>query len=91
MKSTIIDLTDYAANLGLTVEELTGKYRKQLLCAARQAYWLHLHSQGYGYSEIGRMFNRNHVTVMHGIRRVKCLVETGDGCAIKCYNKLYNK
>ena len=91
MKSTIIPLPDYAARLGMTVEELTGKSRKSLLCAARQAYWLHLHSQGYGYSATGRMFNRSHSTILHGIGRVKCLIETCDDNAIRCINKLNNK
>ena len=91
MSNKIIALHDYAASLGMTAEELLGKSRKPIHSTARQAYWRYMQTIGCGYSEIARMFNRDNVTVMHGIRRINDLLYAGDEVAFMCASELFGK
>ena len=46
--------------------------RVQPLVFARQtAYWLMHNIMGYSYCETGRMFDRDHGGIMHGVKRVE--------------------
>ena len=54
---------------GVTREELCGRRRTKNVASARQELWWHLRrSPGMSYAEIGRLFGRNHTTVMAGVR-----------------------
>lgn len=54
---------------GVTREELCGRGRTKNVAFARQELWWHLRrSPGMSFAEIGRLFDRNHTTVMAGIR-----------------------
>lgn len=53
-------------------DAVLGRSRVQPLVFARQtAYWLMHNIMGYSYCETGRMFDRDHGGIMHGIRRVE--------------------
>ena len=69
---------------GVTEDDIKGHRRKAPIAAARQvAYWLMRHRTEQfkgtqpGWSDIGRKFQRDHGTVMHGVRQVnnQCQVD----------------
>ena len=50
-------------------EDILGRRRTEPLVFARQtAYWLIHSGLGLTYSKIGRMFNRDHGNIIHGVR-----------------------
>lgn len=61
-----------AADHGLTSADLYGRSRTRRVVAARQAAMLAVRRQtDMSLSEIGRLFDRDHTTVLHGIRRAE--------------------
>lgn len=59
-----------AAAYGVTVELLMSRNREPMVVRARQeAYW-HLRQRELSYPAIGRIFDRDHSTIMAGVRRV---------------------
>lgn len=65
--ATIIRET--AAKHGLTATDLVGRSRARTIMPARQeAMYLCTHDTPYGLPEIGKTFNRDHTTVLHGVR-----------------------
>jgi len=51
--------------------EVLGRSRTWPLVFARQtAYWLINRGMGYSYSKTGRMFDRDHGGIMHGVGKV---------------------
>lgn len=54
---------------GVTPREITGSSRALPLVYARQAaiYWVH-RRMGYAKKQTGRVFNRDHTTVIHAIK-----------------------
>jgi chromosomal replication initiation ATPase DnaA len=56
---------------GVTRLQVCGRARTQAVARARHELWwrlrhdLHAH---FSYEEIGRLFGRHHVTVLHGVR-----------------------
>ena len=49
-------------------EEITGRNRTRSVSLARHDLWQRLRELGFSYVEIGRLFERNHTTVLHGVR-----------------------
>jgi chromosomal replication initiation ATPase DnaA len=64
---TIIDLV--ARRHGLTIDLLRGQSRSAPLVRVRQFAMSEARDAGYSLPEIGRALNRDHTTVLHGIRR----------------------
>mgnify|MGYP004452903423 CR=1 FL=1 len=57
-------------------DDILGRRRTEPLVFARQtAYWLIKIGMGYTYCKVGRMFDRDHGGIMHGIKRVKEVLE----------------
>ena len=53
----------------VTRDEVTGRNRSRSVSFARQDLWWRLReSHGFSYVELGRIFARNHTTVLHGVR-----------------------
>ena len=59
-------------------DELTRKCRLPHMVNKRIFLFNFLRNNGYGFKEIGNLFNLDHTTVMHGIKRYKELSETKD-------------
>jgi hypothetical protein len=61
----------YVANrYGLTVEDLTGPSRHRAVTIPRQeAMWRMVEQRRWSFPQIGRTFNRDHSTIMHGHAR----------------------
>lgn len=66
-----------AIRFGVTVGELLSRRRDRDVARPRQvAMWLSKRVSMASLSEIGRYFDRDHKTVMHGIRRVEALLSS---------------
>lgn len=67
----LLELVDHVCvRRGVTQEELCGRHRTQAVTAARhELWWLIRHhpQRRYSYSEIARLVQRDHTTVLHGI------------------------
>ena len=57
---------------GVTREEVCGRCRTKNVARARHELWWELRRHpGMSYGEIARLFDRNHSTVMTGVRAVE--------------------
>ena len=78
MDEDYLKMAAQAAALAFDVdaEDVLSRKRTEPLVFARQtAYWLIYFGLKYSYSKTGRMFERDHGGVMHGIRKVKDVLE----------------
>lgn len=55
---------------GVSVEAMLGRCRMARISDARQRLWASLWRMGWSIGELGRVFDRDHTTIMHGLRRV---------------------
>jgi chromosomal replication initiation ATPase DnaA len=69
------DLLELVGNVcrthGVTVDEVCGRTRTQAVSWARHETWWRLRhhpERHYSLAEIGRLFGRDHTTVLHGIQ-----------------------
>ena len=56
----------------------------------REVYWLLLYENRFNYSEIGRLCERTHATILSGIKRIKGLLELGDKETTRVYELTKN-
>ena len=57
-------------------EDVLGRKRPEPLVLARQtAYWLIKRGMSYSFSHTGRMFDRDHGGIMHGVKKVEEVLE----------------
>lgn len=61
----------YATRAGFAVQHFKGPSRHRELAWPRQDFMLAAHREGYSMPEIGRFLNRDHTTVLHGIRQAE--------------------
>jgi chromosomal replication initiation ATPase DnaA len=64
-----IVLNEIADRHGVQKQLLTSDLRNEHLVRARQEAYSELYSLGFSSSHIGRILNRDHSTVLHGIKR----------------------
>lgn len=62
---------DVAREFGLTIDTLIGRSLEPKICRVRQIIWYRAHAEGYSLPQIGKVFGRDHTTIMHGIRNEK--------------------
>lgn len=81
-KRNLLDLVrGYCEKNHVTVDEVLGRSRLKLISKVRRQIWHELHLKGMSYPQIGLLFNRDHTTVIEGIRRLgvsKLELETRD-------------
>lgn len=58
-----------AADHHATVEEVCGRCTYAHVVEARVAVWRELHGLGWSAAFIGRLFDRDHSTILHGLRK----------------------
>ena len=75
----MLTLDEYSVKVGISVEELNSRRRFAEIVTARQVWWFYLRDNGYGLSEIGRMYSMDHATVWHGVKRIRDLIWVEDG------------
>ncbi len=82
MDSTQI-LDGVAATFGVTADRLRGPRRDGRLCAARNvAYYLLRELTDHSTTEIGRILNRDHSTVISGSQAIEARMEAQPGYAL---------
>lgn len=52
----------------VTRSDVCSRNRSRAVANARHEVWWRLRSLAFSYVEIGRLFDRNHTTVLHGVR-----------------------
>lgn len=73
---TYKDLLREAAYMFKTSQrDILGKDRFHFLMPARFAVWKALKDTGCSYAQVGRWFDRDHTTIIHGVRRANQMVE----------------
>ena len=58
-----------AANHGTTIARVLGESRARRETAARREVWRRLYDDGFSYAAIGRFTDRDHATVIHGLKK----------------------
>lgn len=61
---------DVAADLGIPLCDIMGPKKQRDITTARQLAMHEMHTAGVSKSEIARFFDRDHSTIIDGIRRV---------------------
>lgn len=54
---------------GVSVEEVLGRSRFKRICSARKEAYVRLREENLSYPTIGKMFGRDHTTVIDGVKR----------------------
>jgi len=60
-----------AKKYGVTAQEIYGRSREKTIQAARVAVYQKMRDIGMSYPEIGRVMERNHTTILMGLREKK--------------------
>lgn len=74
----IISIYEYAEQIGVPEQEITGSSRRYEHKIPRHLYWLYLKTRGLSNRRIARMFNMCHSSIVNGIRTASHLIETED-------------
>lgn len=72
MGSVVLEV---AEKTGVTPKQILGSSRKRNIVRARQLAMWGARQHGVSFPEIGRFFNRDHTTVIHGVKMVENLIE----------------
>ena len=89
-KQLFIRAEELAEDVGKTAEQLwSGESRRQPLTTVRHCIMYVLwYEYLWNYTETGRVFKRDHATVMYAIRRMKELQEINDPQVTRYINRL---
>ena len=72
-------ISQFADIAGVTIDEFKGKSRKVPISIARQCYMKFLvKNTRMSLVAIGKTINRDHATVINGIKHINGLIETND-------------
>jgi len=76
---------------GITRDKIFGKSRKEEFCAVRYMIWAKLSGRGHSSACIGKAFNRDHSTILHGLdqHQVKRTIQYQDDGSAIYYDKEY--
>lgn len=70
--------------------KLNSKSRKRDLVTIRHVFFCVLHKKGTTLEQIGEIFNKDHSTVVHGIKKSQELFLMNDKFFMNIYRKLYD-
>jgi chromosomal replication initiation ATPase DnaA len=84
-EGAMIMIIEFSARTGISVEDLLGRRRFQQIVEARQLYWYILSLNGFRITEIARLNEREHGSIISGIRRIKGFLDTKDFTVTKMY------
>lgn len=65
-----------AREFGIGVMDVMGRDRRAKVARARQVAMAGMWMAGFTYPEVGRFFERDHVTVMHAVKRTGAIRKT---------------
>lgn len=66
-------IAEASRETGYTPQEIVGHSRKQPLARTRQWVMWKARQEGYSLEQIGRVLNRDHTTVLHGVRKIEAI------------------
>jgi chromosomal replication initiation ATPase DnaA len=76
------------AATGIGRSQILGRRRLHHISAARHlAMWLIRTSCGYSFKRTGKVFKRDHTTVIHSCQRVRDYLKVGDALVTKYYEQ----
>jgi chromosomal replication initiation ATPase DnaA len=64
-------ISEIAEEHGYTLEDILGPSRLMHLVTVRRKCVLMLREKGYSTTEIGRIMNRNHTTILNSLKKAK--------------------
>jgi len=67
-QANMIAMNDIAKKYDYTAEDIIGKNRSRKLVEIRRKCAVMLREKGYSTTEIGRIMNRDHSTIVHSLR-----------------------
>lgn len=71
-RMSIREMVRLASNdTGIPMADLLGPSRKAKLCRIREAVYLTARKRGYSLPQIGRVFHRDHTSILQGIRNIE--------------------
>jgi chromosomal replication initiation ATPase DnaA len=68
-QSNMMEMEAIAKVYGYTAEDIIGKNRMKKLVAVRRKCAVMLREKGYSTTEIGRIMNRDHSTIVHSLQK----------------------
>lgn len=75
-RRTVRDFVEeVSTETGVPVAAILSKNRTRKFCVPRQEVFLRAHEYGLSLSHIGRVFDRDHTTILHGIRAARKRIE----------------
>ena len=73
---------------GISTQDAMSKVRNRKHVIMRQLVWMYFHKKTkMSLSAMGRIFERDHSTVLYGIRKAKIDLNHKDPTFLKCYDK----
>lgn len=82
-------ICDVSVRTGIPVDHILGCSRVHDIAIVRQLYWKLLRiKKGYTVKLIGRLCERDHSTIVNGIKHVDGLLEINDEYAVLMWNKV---
>ena len=85
----MIEIEKYCEKILLTKEQLFSESKITEIVTARWVYWYYLrYKKNMPFYQIGRIFGRNHSTVIHGINKVSELIDINDKYILIFINSL---
>ena len=67
-QANLLQIEAIAKVYGYTVDDILGKSKLKALVAVRRQCVNMLHEKGYSTTEIGRIMNRDHSTIVHSLQ-----------------------
>lgn len=69
LERTMCEIDSIAFKHGLSREDLFGRDRREKASKARQEAFYRLRYKGWSFPRIGKLFGRDHSTIVHGFER----------------------
>ena len=67
-EKNLAEIGKIAETYGFTVDDMIGKRKYKMLMVARRECVAMLRAKGYSTTEIGRIMNRDHSTIVHSLQ-----------------------
>jgi chromosomal replication initiator protein len=74
-EKNLAEIDAIAELYGYTLEDILGKSKLKELVAVRRKCIVWLRGKGYSTTEIGRIMNRDHTTIVHALQKVAATEE----------------
>lgn len=83
-------IDEFERRTGFRKMSILGRDKCQSVVYARFVYWFVMKRNGFSITEIARLCDRNHATIIYGLRRVNELLEIHDVFVCELVEKTKN-